>query len=121
MNNLYFDSAGLLPEIYTSSVDDQNPASPPWVGMGKPCFHIPASALDHLDNISYLTTQDDLDDVGRHTGIEWANTPDWERHEEHWRSRILLFANRRLPAECEPSLVLQHVTPGGHRVCEQWG
>ncbi|KAJ7119393.1 hypothetical protein C8R46DRAFT_1050820 [Mycena filopes] len=72
-------------------VDENDPHSLSWQGIGGRhcCLDIPQNAMEHInDDVSYLESNDDFDDLGCFTSIEPATTADWFRHTDPSRGFI---------------------------------
>ncbi|KAJ6491344.1 hypothetical protein C8R47DRAFT_1214732 [Mycena vitilis] len=93
---------GGMPLLTTMPVDDNDPQSPSWHGVGGDCAQqIPLHALDFIDDVCYLTVNElnDFDDVGRYRMIEPGSQPDWRRREEHFRGWIPIAPELGMEAE----------------------
>ncbi|KAJ7176547.1 hypothetical protein C8R46DRAFT_1245215 [Mycena filopes] len=70
-------------------VDEDAMESRSWQGIGGHCrLAIPRTALDHVDDVTYLTNNEEFDDLGRLLPIEPATMADWYRPTEPFRGFI---------------------------------
>ncbi|KAJ7123905.1 hypothetical protein C8R46DRAFT_1050301 [Mycena filopes] len=70
-------------------VDEEVEQSRSWQGIGGHCrLAIPRSALERMDDVTYLTANENFDDLGRLRDIEPATTADWYHSTEPYRGYI---------------------------------
>jgi hypothetical protein len=88
MDQLYLLRNRDIPLLSSMPVDEDDPHSISWQGIGGDCRDsIPANTLEYIGDVSYLEN-DDFDELGLHRAIEPALQPDWHRPEEHFRGWI---------------------------------
>ncbi|KAJ7025950.1 hypothetical protein C8F04DRAFT_1190987 [Mycena alexandri] len=90
-----------------------------WQGIGGHCrLAIPRNALDHIDDVTYLSANEDFDELGRLRLIEPATTADWYRHSEPYCRYIPTSAEPGYEAEWFQAMDL--ATPGEQTASGGW-
>ncbi|KAJ7016334.1 hypothetical protein C8F04DRAFT_1281757 [Mycena alexandri] len=90
-----------------------------WQGIGGHCqLAISRNALDHIDDVTYLSANEDFDELGRLRLIEPATTADWYCHSEPYREYIPTSVEPGYEAEWFQAMDL--ATPGEQTASGGW-